>query len=230
MKCVPLVWPGDETPRQTFVIHKREAEVLLDVPNKNPLSQWLILSFGRSRVYVCDGHRLLVCSTAFQGITEGDEHHIPIAQIKAAHKTQKMTTALLVAKGGDGYRVAAVETGNKDWDLFGGETIAEVGDMVYDGSAKVQEMGAAVPRIESMEKQLRDVQDFAAGDQPTARRVNFRPSYLATFGKMAKLTKDNDATMFLGGGALDPALFMVEDEMGECSWLYVLMPMKPRSG
>lgn len=236
MKCIPLQWPDEDHPRPTFVIHKKEAEVLADIPNKNPRSQYLGASFSRRRLYVCDAHRFicLVDAEATGPLEVDAPAYVPFALIKTAlgmkKPSLKMTTALLVSKRPHGttgveYQVAALETENKAWALYEGDVLLDKGELVYQAFAQATEVALTVPRVEMMDEQLRTLTEFAKSDLPTARTIRFQPEYLATFGKLAQLTKPNIADMHIGAGSLDAALFHVT--AGDDSlWWYVLMPMK----
>lgn len=226
MKMTPLVWPGMQEPHPTVVLHKRELDTLLDIPTRNPRSQQIGFSLGRRSVYVCDGRRILCCTADKVGTETGcDTHYIPLSAVKPLFKAMKMTTAIVITYDGENqYRVAALETENKAWDLVHGSALLDHGTIVTETVCTRVELGPAVPTITLMEDILTDLAR-GANEGPKASNIRFFPKELATFGKLAKLGPETSAIMYMGDTDTDAALFEVS--AGDTQWRYALMPAKP---
>lgn len=212
-------------PFATIVLHKREVEALHDIPNRNPMSQWLAVDFPKQKLYVCDGHRLLSAWTGDVDPLPPRDSYVPYAAVKATVKAQVMSTPLLIARVPGGFRVALLDKDTKTCELEPGEVLDFSVGRSADGFVPEVEVGAAVPRIEVMEANIRDLRALGA-TTGGARSVQFRAEYLATFGKLAKLCS-TPAKLTVGNSDTEAALFEVAAEFEDTLWQYVLMPTKP---
>ena len=249
MKCIKAFWDGEDMPPlTTFVLRKKDVAVLLDMHTKNPRSQWWMVGFHREWLVACDAFRAMVADCGDgEFVRDGDDddvHHLPTSVIKSAIKGNKVakgepggwsykeTTALFIVSDDAGnIYVHTIETDNKKWDFFDGDKLYELDCVFSEKVEPPKELGPAVPQMEQIDQFL-DWNDSLADNarRETPAKMRFKPAFLATFGHLDKVGLGHPATMTIPQSPLDAAIFKVEAGDGDCTWRYLLMPLRKPSG